>query len=92
MSDPITPLVHLNGTSGETLLDENRAAAQAVRAAIDALRAASPNARDYVIDPSAFPKARDEHRARLEALHVVAVDLDYIGIRIADQLNARRKR
>jgi hypothetical protein len=89
----MAPLLHLNGTSGQALLHLNRAAAAAIRQAIDALTEASPNARDYyVIDAASFPQARAEHRARVLLLHQILADLDTIGMRIADQLDERERR
>ena len=93
MPTPMIPLVHLNGTSGENLLRENRAAARAIETALEALIAGGPNARDYyVIDAHAFPQARDEHHARLTALHSIKMDLDIIGMKIADQIADRDRR
>jgi hypothetical protein len=45
----LIPTVHLNGTSGEDLLDQYGSAVEAVREAIDAVCDTGPNARDYYV-------------------------------------------
>ena len=79
------PSIHLNGTSGEQLLDLNRKAADAVRDAITALYNAYPNARDfYVQGDGAFEKARREHEARVAHLKTVRAELIEITEHVAD--------
>lgn len=80
------PTVHGNGTSRDALLETNKAARHAVRKAMDAIRAAAPNARDfYVQGPCAFTAASDEHSARIAALQVVYVELTQIVEGIFEQ-------
>ncbi len=58
----LLPSIHLNGTSAEQLLEQACEAGNAVRAAIVALEAAGPNARDYYPQgDDAFTRARAEH-------------------------------
>ena len=88
----MAPRVHLNGTSGEALLDENRKARDAVAVAFALLAHGGPNARDYyVIGTDAFRQARDEHRDRLRQLRIVLDELDDVGMQIADQLKGRTR-
>jgi hypothetical protein len=86
----LIPTVHLNGTTGEVLLDQYATAARAVQAAIDAVCDAGPNARDYYVQgPDAALAAQREHEARVGALKVVRGELAAIAEGIQDQLDAR---
>lgn len=62
------PTVHLNGTSRAELEEGYRNACEALKAAYDALAAATCNARDYYVqeDPEAYSNARYE-RSRMLA-------------------------
>ena len=76
MSTKHRPLIHLNGTSAESLARDLEAAGLALRIALDALQACSPNGRDYYCSPdSTIGGAQDEHAARVEALAAVLSDL-----------------
>lgn len=73
------PMVHLNGTSQQALLDAYRDAARAVSRAIDALAATAPNGRDYYpLGDGALREALEEHRARL--LKLTAVENELVAI------------
>ena len=86
----LIPTVHLNGSSGEVLLDQYSAAAESVRQAIDKLCEAGPNARDYYVQgPDAALAAQREHESRLAALKRVRDDLAAIAEGIQDQLDER---
>jgi hypothetical protein len=69
----ITPTVHINGTSQESLIEQAIAVAQAVNDVCDVLRDASPNARDYYVQHqdgqnSPFIAARNEFNADFKVL------------------------
>jgi hypothetical protein len=86
----LIPTLHLNGSSGEVLLDQYSAAAEAVRKAIDAVCDAGPNARDYYVQgPDAGLAAQREHEARVKALKAVRDDLAAIVEGIQDQIDAK---
>jgi len=86
------PLVHLNGTRGEELAEQNEYAYQAMRIAIEQLIDARPNARDYYPrGEAAYPLAMAQHRMRLAALEGVRRELGAIRDGIASQ-NADRKK
>ena len=75
------PSIHLNGTSKESLFEDNRDAMFAIQEAIAALIKAAPHGRDYYPQgPGAYAKARDEHMARLAALGKIADDLHNIAL------------
>lgn len=72
----IFPVLHLNGTSREGLMDPIRDACGAVQEAIGALEDAAPNARDYYpLGPDAFETARREHGDRVRRLREVRDEL-----------------
>lgn len=77
----LAPVIHMNGTSRESLREENHKAARAVSEAIDVLCQNGPNARDYYVysDPAAFGIARAQHEARVQKLSAVRDELLEIG-------------
>ena len=80
----ITPHVHLNGTGRAALELQLETAANALLAAIGALELAAPNARDYYpLGDDAYPKARDEHNARIGKLADVLHELQAIHETVA---------
>jgi predicted lipoprotein len=80
------PTINNNGTSGKELLGQIREAYSAVEAAIDALRKAAPNGRDYQTAPEgSFEAAREAYHARLQALSEIRSDLFGVGVQIARQ-------
>lgn len=84
------PTIHLNGTTGEVLLDQYTTAASAVQDAIDAICDAGPNARDYYVQrPDAGLAAQREHEARVRALKTVRDALVAIMEGVQEQLDAR---
>jgi hypothetical protein len=85
------PTVHLNGTDRAGLLAQLTTARNAVEAAMDAVRAAAPHARDYYerID-STFPVARVEHILRIARLQSVRDELVEIHQAVCRQAHGRR--
>jgi hypothetical protein len=80
-----TPVVHLNGTSREELLDQVVKAGQALRQAINALHDAEPNARDYYPKGNGYWEgARQEHQDRVNRLQGVLSELMDLSEAIAD--------
>jgi hypothetical protein len=76
------PIVHLNGTSREALLQGYIDCVNAVSHAIDVVRKNAPNARDYYLG-AGWPAAQTEHEARLEKLEAVLAELRVIGEHVA---------
>ena len=69
---PIVPTIHLNGTSGASLKAEYYAAYEAIDAAVEALAAATCNARDfYPQGADAYYKAREERAEAFDKLRQV---------------------
>ena len=82
----ITPTIHLNGSSKDSLLEELCTALDALHAAETALHCCSPNARDYYPQgPEAFPGAVREHLQRVKAIRDVRAALEAILETVADQ-------
>ena len=75
------PIIHLNGSSARSLLEDNRNAYNALYDAQSVLCKASPHPRDYYVaeDEQAFYKAKAEHGDRIQALNKIMEDLDNIG-------------
>jgi len=81
----ITPTVHLNGTSREALDDQFVTAINALTAAMNAVAAAGPNARDYYVQgPDAFRIAQQGHQARLDQLKAVRAQIEQLLLSVAD--------
>lgn len=63
------PVVHLNGTSRNTLLEGYSAASDAIYDAMQKVRKIEFNGRDYYPKgPSSFERARDQFHAALKKL------------------------
>lgn len=76
-TNPVIPLVHLNGTAKKDLLHQYGQAYTAVRNAHYAMCAASPNARDYYpIDSAAYEAARSEYWRQAGKLEEVRLFLE----------------
>jgi len=81
----IFPTIHMNGTSAKSLIDQNRAAWNALRAAVEALDAAAPNGRDYYPQGDyAIGEAMHEHTERVKPLLKAMRELDAIAEYIYD--------
>lgn len=79
------PIVHLNGTSRNGLLEQTQAAYDAARVLGDALREMTPNGRDYYpAGPEAFELARTQHAERLAMVRRLRHDLECIAAAIQD--------
>jgi hypothetical protein len=74
------PLIHLNGTSKKSLLEDIEEAYSALNAALSKLAQTGPNGRDYYPLPgNAFEVARQEHMARLGKLFEVKKELEELA-------------
>jgi len=85
-SSPIVPTIHLNGTSGQDLKAEYYAAYEAIEAAVEALVAATSNARDfYPQGADAYYKHRDERAEAFDKLRQVQDYVEGMLVGIIDQ-------
>jgi len=96
------PLVHLNGTSGESLLSGYVHVRTTLTKGIEALHGAAPNARDYYpLGDDAFSAARREHEDRTRRLMSVLEEIDglmsvleeihELAEHVQDAMDARRR-
>jgi len=82
----VTPLVHLNGTGKDQLMEQYTEAGQAIFKAIQALHGASPNQRDYYpLGNDAWVLAKEQHQNRIDKLVDINADLMAIIDRIDEQ-------
>jgi len=80
------PLIHLNGTSKDSLVEDLCNASQALNDAYDALKRTAPNGRDYYpLGAIAFEKAIAEHNERLRSLDAIKAEIDALTTGIYDQ-------
>ncbi len=81
------PQINLNGTSAESLQEECRDAARAIRDALKALNAMTVNGRDWQFDggPEEYRLARAEHDERRRKLTQVGEEILAIYNAINDQ-------
>ncbi len=80
------PTIHLNGTSRESLLEQQTDAYTQLQNAITAMKVATPNGRDYYPQgEKAHRKAMQEHDDRLSRLFGVLEELEEIVLGIEDQ-------
>jgi hypothetical protein len=80
------PMIHLNGTSRDALLEGYIDCVNAVRHAIEVVQKNAPNGRDYyygTVSTREINKALAEHEARLEKLEAVLAELREIGEHVA---------
>ena len=81
----MTPTIHMNGTSRNSLLDEINDAMRALSVALEKLALMAPNARDYYPQgEDAFGKARQEHANRLTSVRKVREELKTLAESILD--------
>lgn len=73
------PVVHLNGTSRQQLVDDYTEAASYARSLLEKLGDTSPNMRDYYpIGKEAYDKAFAEHSARVNRVRGVLEELEQL--------------
>jgi hypothetical protein len=80
----MVPMVHLNGTSKQSLLDQYENAIKALEDAKDVLLKSAPNGRDYYPKgPDAYEIARKQHYSRTAKINQVINELTSIVEEIA---------
>ena len=89
------PVINMNGSNGQELLDQIMAAVNAVRAARVAVGKTIPHGRDYqTLDVNAYSAARDEHWTRCHTLGNLERELTELADNLYEQvaLRDRQKR
>ncbi len=72
----VLPIIHMNGTCRAALVEELCAVYSAVNAALDTLRQAGPNGRDYYPVPGLMTQAEEQHRRRGAVLKELAYEIE----------------
>lgn len=89
----IHPLVHLNGSSAQHLIDEALGVAQAIGSAMARLAEAAPNARDYYpLGDAAWNQAKREHEDRQARLKSVYDEIAAIYTKLENDRDAAKRR
>jgi hypothetical protein len=84
--DVVAPIVNINGTSINELLEQTQAAAFAVQTAYRALQLAAPHGRDYQTAPEGtYRKAREQYNIWMDQLQDIHNGLNEIGQQIWEQ-------
>jgi thiamine phosphate synthase YjbQ (UPF0047 family) len=81
----IRPIVNINGTSADDLIQPRREAYDLLQAAIKALQQVTPNGRDYAHNDQCVAD-RDAHYTRLKAIHTIAAELVAEAVNIKEQI------
>ena len=71
----VLPIIHLNGTSREALVEARRCAGQAVRVALNALTDMAPSKRDYYPVVGLWEHATAQQCRRVETLRALLEEL-----------------
>ena len=80
------PIIHLNGTSKEDLLQQYLDAGHAIEAALRAMAKASPNGRDYYpLGPDAFRAAQDRWETLMRNVREAYQECQVTAEHVADQ-------
>lgn len=66
--DVVVPIIHLNGSSREALIEQLREVAWAVQKAQEALAQAYPHQRDYYPKDGLYEQAKAQHEWRRKQL------------------------
>jgi hypothetical protein len=83
----ILPIVNINGTSREELVEQRREVYQALRVVLEKLRAMSPNGRDFQTDATGaqFKAARHQHECRVKLIQSLREELGQEAIALQNQ-------
>lgn len=71
----IRPILNINGTSRDELVDQRRAVADALRDVVEAMRHMVPNGRDYPGDYDRLQRDRFTHFARMDQINKLYNDI-----------------
>lgn len=80
----VLPIIHMNGNSRQSLLDEIQEAITALTEGLHRLAEMAPNGRNYYPAPGLLELAQAQHQQRLRALRTILKDLKYEAIGISD--------
>jgi hypothetical protein len=72
----VLPIVHLNGTGCETLVNQRLSLYHALQNAIEKLRQMAPNGRDYYVQPGLYEQALAQHDRRMAVLGAMLQEIE----------------
>lgn len=82
----IAPVVNLNGTSRDALVDQHVAAALSLEKALAALIETAPHPRDFqTVKQEQYRQARAQYEDRVRRLHEIIKEVESIGTQIYEQ-------
>jgi hypothetical protein len=89
--NPVCPIINLNGSNPQSLLDSYIEAMNALETAADLMSKIDVHGRDYQLNPPGeYNRAMIEHQSRLNNLALMHDELEFIGMNISDQITQRR--
>lgn len=80
----ILPIIHMNGTSKQELIEQRKTALHAISEALAALRKMSPNGRDYYPVPGLLDLAEQVHSTRMYRIKEIHDEILAEAIAISD--------
>ena len=89
---PTMPTVHMNGTSVDDLLNDNREAREKIEEALDRISRMEFNGRDYYPVQGSFEKARAEREVHVANLRAASEYFMEIAIHCSDIQSERETR
>jgi hypothetical protein len=84
IADLTIPIVHLNGTSEDELIEQRKKVYQALRVVLEALCKMSPHGRDYYPEPGLLDRAKVQHLRRVETINRLMAEMVAETAAIAD--------
>jgi hypothetical protein len=88
---PQAPLIHLNGSGRQRLIEQLTDVHEAATALLEALSRATPHGRDYYpLGDAAFRRAQAEHRARVQQVTDILKDTGDIRLQMVCPAEAVR--
>lgn len=94
VNPPIFPIVNLNGTSAESLIEDTLRAIRALRLALTKMGEAHPHGRDYQVHGGAMllASAIQDHESRLKRVQSVIDELTAIAEDVDRQRMERERK
>jgi hypothetical protein len=82
---PQAPIINMNGTSAQDLMDQNTDVVASLREARQKMREATPHGRDFQTDPDKYKVARLQYEGRMAQLDGLIESYHQIATRIYKQ-------
>jgi hypothetical protein len=90
MTNLVTPTVHLNGTTGQYLLDQQLKVIHALRDVLTVMSQAYPNARDFYPQGEGMAlEAFEAYNERRMIISKMIAEYETIAINVHEQINRR---